>query len=220
MRSTKGPVSVTDHRAAALLARVNTGGNSREKRPGRKTARATRPFPLQVSTRLNLLPDFEYCTLHFAAHSQPQTIEWLSSEREHKPKWREHEKDQGAQTKPSRHPPHKTCNAKSKHLIYLRGLTLSFCMDHFRGECPSSLGGLETTLTPAKEPPPNFAKLPGGSGATVGVIGDGYPKDGKTILQDNGASKAPQSDCSGHSCRLPVRLLCPAGYQPRQPADY
>ena len=29
----------------------------------------------------------------------------------------------------------------------------------------------------------------------VGVIGDGYPEDGKTIFQDIGASKAPQSDC-------------------------
>ena len=126
MRGTKGPLLVTDRRAAVRLARVNAGGHPYEKHPERKTVRATRSFPLQVSTRLNLLPDFEYCTLHFAAHSQPQTIEWLSSEREHKPKWREHEKDQGAQTKPSRHPPHKTCNAKSKHLIYLHGLTLSF----------------------------------------------------------------------------------------------
>ena len=41
----------------------------------------------------------------------------------------------------------------------------------------------------------NFAKLPGGLGATVGVIGHGYPEDGKTIFQDIGASKAPQSDC-------------------------
>ena len=54
--------------------------------PGKKNVRATRPFPLQVSTRLNLLPDSEYCTLHFAAHSQPQTTERLSGEREHKPK--------------------------------------------------------------------------------------------------------------------------------------
>ena len=52
----------------------------------RKTLRVTRPFPLQISTRLNLLPDFEYCTLHFAAHSQPQTAERLSGEREHKTK--------------------------------------------------------------------------------------------------------------------------------------
>ena len=29
----------------------------------------------------------------------------------------------------------------------------------------------------------------------VGVIGHGYPEDGKTIFQDIGASKAPQSDC-------------------------
>ena len=35
-------------------------------------------------------------------------------------------KIKGARTKPSWHPPHKTCNAKSKHLIYLHGLTLSF----------------------------------------------------------------------------------------------
>ena len=40
----------------------------------------------------------------------------------------------------------------------------------------------------------NFAKLPRGLGATVGVIGDGYPEDGETINQDIGASKAPQSD--------------------------
>ena len=32
-------------------------------------------------------------------------------------------------------------------------------------------------------------------GATVGVIGHRYPKDGETIIQDIGASKAPQSDC-------------------------
>ena len=48
--------------------------------------RATRPFPLQVSTRLNMLSDSEYCTLHFAAHSQPQTAERLSGKQEHKPK--------------------------------------------------------------------------------------------------------------------------------------
>ena len=47
-------------------------------RPGR--------FPLQVSTRLNLLLDSEYCTLHFAAHSQPQTAEQLSGRQEDKPK--------------------------------------------------------------------------------------------------------------------------------------
>ena len=49
--------------------------------------------------------------------------------------------------------------------------------------------------TRQKKPSPNFAKLPGGLGATVGVIGHGYPEDGKTIFQDIGASKAPQSDC-------------------------
>ena len=49
--------------------------------------------------------------------------------------------------------------------------------------------------TRQKKPPPNFAKLPGGLGATVGVIGHGYPEDGETIIQDIGASKAPQSDC-------------------------
>ena len=43
-------------------------------------------FPLQVSTRLNLLLDSEYCTLHFAAHSQPQNAERLSGKQEHKPK--------------------------------------------------------------------------------------------------------------------------------------
>ena len=32
-------------------------------------------------------------------------------------------------------------------------------------------------------------------GATVGVMGDGYPEDGKTIIQDIGVSKAPQSNC-------------------------
>ena len=53
---------------------------------GRKTVRATRPFPLQVSTRLNVLPDSEYCTLHFSAHSQPETAERLSGRQEHKPK--------------------------------------------------------------------------------------------------------------------------------------
>ena len=37
--------------------------------------------------------------------------------------------------------------------------------------------------------------MPGGLGATVGVIGHGYPEDGETIFQDIGASKAPQSDC-------------------------
>ena len=129
MRSTEDPLLVTDRRAAVRLARVNAGGHPREKRSGRKTVRATRPFPLQVSTRLNLLPDSEYCTLHFAAHSQPQTAERLSGEREHKPKSRGNTKKiKGARTKPSRHPPHKTCNAKSKHLIYPHGLTLSFFM--------------------------------------------------------------------------------------------
>ena len=39
-----------------------------------------------------------------------------------------------------------------------------------------------------------LCKLPGGLGDTVGVIGHGYPEDGKTIFQDIGASKAPQSD--------------------------
>ena len=52
-----------------------------------------------------------------------------------------------------------------------------------------------STSTPAKKPPPNFAKLPGGLEATDGVIDHGYPEDGKTIFQDIGASKAPQSDC-------------------------
>ena len=47
-----------------------------------------------------------------------------------------------------------------------------------------------------QKPPPNFAKLPGGLGATVGVIDHGYPEDGKMIFQDIGASKAPQSDCA------------------------
>ena len=33
-----------------------------------------------------MLLDSEYCTLHFTAHSQPQTAERLSGKREHKPK--------------------------------------------------------------------------------------------------------------------------------------
>ena len=53
---------------------------------------------------------------------------------------------------------------------------------------------------------------------TVGVIDHGYPEDGKTIFQDIGASKAPQSDCSSRSCRLPIGLLCLAGCRLRQPA--
>ena len=129
MHGTKGPLLVTDRRAAVRLARVNAGGHPREKRPGRKTDRAIRPFPLQVSTRLNLLPDSEYCTLHFTVNSQLQTTERLSGKQEHKPKSGGNTKKiKGARTKPSRHPPHKTCNAKSKHLIYPHGLTLSFFM--------------------------------------------------------------------------------------------
>ena len=129
MRGTKGPLLVTNRKAAVRLARVNAGGHACEKHPGRKTYQAIRPFPLQVSTRLNLLPDSEYFTLHFAAHSQPQSVERLSGEREHKPKsGLNTKKIKGARAKPSRHPPHKTCNTKSKHMIYLHGLTLSFFM--------------------------------------------------------------------------------------------
>ena len=37
----------------------------------------------------------------------------------------------------------------------------------------------------------------------VGVIDHGYPEDGKTIFQDIGASKAPQSDCPAASADSP-----------------
>ena len=40
-----------------------------------------------------------------------------------------------------------------------------------------------------------FGSLPNLCYDAVGVIGHGYPEDGKTIFQDIGASKAPQSDC-------------------------
>ena len=50
-------------------------------------------------------------------------------------------------------------------------------------------------------------------GLIVGVIGHGYPEDGKTIFQDIGASKAPQSDCPAAPAGSSVRLLNPAGCQ-------
>ena len=56
--------------------------------------------------------------------------------------------------------------------------------------------------------------------ATVGVIGHGYPEDGKTIIQDIGSSKAPQSDClaapAGSPFDCSTRLA--AGCWLRQPA--
>ena len=48
----------------------------------------------------------------------------------------------------------------------------------------------------------------------VGVIDHGYPEDGKTIFQDIGASKAPQSDCpaapagSPSDCSAPPAADC------------
>ena len=36
-----------------------------------------------------------------------------------------------------------------------------------------------------------------------GVIDHGYPEDGETIIQDIGASKAPQSDCPAASADSP-----------------
>ena len=140
MRGTKGPLLVTDRRAAVRLARVNAGGHPREKHSGRITVRATRSFPLQVSTRLNLLPDSEYCTLHFAAHSQPQTAERLSGEQEHKPKSGGNTKKiKGARTKPSRHPLHKTCNAKKQSLDISAWTNFVFFLDNFHEHSPKNL---------------------------------------------------------------------------------
>ena len=48
-----------------------------------------------------------------------------------------------------------------------------------------------------------WSQLPQSSIHGVGVIGDGYPEDGKTIFQDIGASKAPQSDCPAASAGSP-----------------
>ena len=68
--------------------------------------------------------------------------------------------------------------------------------------------------TRQKKPPPNFAKLPGGLGAIVGVIGHGYPEDGKAIFQDIRASNAPQSDCPAAPAGSPSDCFARPADQP------
>ena len=53
----------------------------------------------------------------------------------------------------------------------------------------------------------------------VGVINHKYPEDGEATFQDIGASKDPQSDCSGRPRRPPVRLPGPTRHPACSPSS-
>jgi hypothetical protein len=90
---------------------------------------------------------------------------------------------------------------KSKHLIYLHGLTLSFARSPMWGT-PSSPGGSEAARRlqhaagrrhqQQPDPPPNFSKLRGGSEATPSGCARAPPLSRRTPRPRPAGPRAPQ----------------------------